>query len=73
MKRSFIFGLILSIATLMTACATVPAYKQQHVSKTGMTFSDNPTENNRVNLLSQLESGSSISGGAQAAGCTACR
>jgi hypothetical protein len=69
---------ILSLATLTVAlstggCASVAVYEQQHVSKSGMTFSENPVENDRVNLISQIEPGSAVSGGAQAAGCTACR
>lgn len=54
-------------------CASIPLYEQQVVSKPGMTFSDNPVENSSINLLSQIEPGSAVSGGGQAAGCTACR
>ena len=56
-----------------SGCASVAVYEQQYVSKSGMTFSENPVENDRVNLNSQIEPGSAVSGGAQAAGCTACR
>ncbi len=54
-------------------CASVPIYEQQLVSKTGMTFSDSVVETAQVNLATQIEPGSAVSGGAQAAGCTACR
>ncbi len=65
---------LLGLAALAASgCSTVPVYQQGHVSKSGMTFSDNPTETDSINLISQLEPGSAISGGAQAAGCTACR
>ena len=64
----------LSIAAIvLSSCTSVPVYQQQYVSKDGMTFSDNPAETDRVNLISQIEPGSAVSGGAQAAGCTACR
>ena len=65
-------GLIL-IGIALWGCASVPVYEQQYVSKSGMTFSENPTDSDRVNLISQIEPGSAVSGGAQAAGCTACR
>ncbi|MDE0768405.1 MAG: hypothetical protein OSB19_08435 [Opitutaceae bacterium] len=66
--------LCLSIAAIaLSDCTSVPVYQQQYVSKDGMTFSDNPAETDRVNLISQIEPGSAVSGGAQAAGCTACR
>lgn len=54
-------------------CASVPIYEQQIVSKTGMTFSDSIVESSQTNLTIQIEPGSAVSGGAQAAGCTACR
>ncbi len=68
--------LILSIGlTLLglSGCSTIPVYEQGLVSQNGMTFSDNPVENEQINLLSQIEPGSAVSGGGQAAGCTACR
>jgi len=60
-------------AIALSGCASVPVYEQQYVSKSGMTFSENPADNDRVNLISQIEPGSAVSGGAQTAGCTACR
>lgn len=69
----------LSIVGLATAvfvlagCAGVPAYEQGLVSKPGMVFSDSFVGNPRVDLQTQIEAGTAVSGGAQAAGCTACR
>lgn len=57
----------------LAGCTSVPVYEQGLVSRNGMTFSDNPVQNEQINLLSQIEPGSAISGGGQAAGCTACR
>lgn len=57
----------------LAGCASVPVYEQGLVSQNGMTFSDNPVQNDQINLLSQIEPGSAVSGGGQAAGCTACR
>jgi len=72
--RSFCsLTLVLFAMALFTACKSVPVYEQGLVSKDGMTFSDNPAQSDRVNLISQIEPGSAVSGGGQAAGCTACR
>jgi len=67
--------LILIIPGLFTivGCTNIPVYEQALVSKVGMTRSDSMVEGDRVNLLSQIEPGSAVSGGAAAAGCTACR
>lgn len=61
------------IALAVTGCANIPAYKQEHVSKAGMTFGDSLVANANSRLNAQVEPGSSESGGAQASGCTACR
>lgn len=61
-------GLLLSLG-----CTNVPVYEQGLVSKVGMIRSDSMVEGDRLNLLSQIEPGSAVSGGAAAAGCTACR
>ncbi|MCZ6673462.1 MAG: hypothetical protein O7C75_11060 [Verrucomicrobia bacterium] len=66
-------GLLLAAVLLFAGCAHVPVYEQELVSKVGMTRSDSMVEGDRINLLSQIEPGSSVSGGAVAAGCTACR
>ncbi|WP_309021479.1 hypothetical protein [Pelagicoccus sp. SDUM812002] len=65
--------LTLSSVVLISGCQIVPAYKQQHVSKAGMTFSESLVENSESSLTAQVEPGSQASGGAQASGCTACR
>lgn len=59
--------------SLIAGCDTVPVYEQELVSRTGMTRTDSLVEGDRINLLSQIEPGSAVSGGAVAAGCTACR
>ena len=63
----------LGLAALSGGCTQVPVYQQVHVSKTGMLFSDSLVASPRPNLVTQIEPGSAASGGAQAAGCTACR
>ncbi|MCH6255505.1 hypothetical protein MLD52_03020 [Puniceicoccaceae bacterium K14] len=69
-----LFPLILIGSALgFSACTSVPVYEQQFVSRPEMTFSDSPVENSSINLISQIEPGSAVSGGGQAAGCTACR
>jgi len=71
-KLTMLFAVAL-IGILWSGCSSVPAYQQGYVSKDGMHFSASPVESSSVNLSSQIETGSAISGGAQAAGCTACR
>ncbi len=63
----------LTASLVLSACTSVPAYKQQYVSKPGMTFSDSLVEGEADLLPSQLEPGSQTSGGSQASGCSACR
>jgi len=66
-------GLPFLLLFLFAGCTTIPVYEQGLVSRNGMTFTDDPVQNEQINLLSQIEPGSAISGGGQAAGCTACR
>jgi|GEM_PF-4512035 len=54
--------LICFIALGAAGCSTIPVYEQGFVSQEGMTFYDNPTGNDRVNLLTQLEPGSAYNG-----------
>lgn len=61
------------LALCAAGCAHVPVYDQKEVSKSGMTFSDSLLASDEVNAMGQLESGRAVSGGAQSAGCTACR
>ncbi|MBK1879442.1 hypothetical protein [Pelagicoccus mobilis] len=65
--------MVLTATVFLAGCETVPAYRQEHVSKAGMTFSDSLTGSNEASLTAQLEPGSQTSGGAQASGCSACR
>jgi len=59
-------------AGLISGCAGVPVAQQRLVSRPGMLFSDSPVLADRGPLAAQLEPGRAA-GGAQAAGCTACR
>ncbi len=65
----------LALATALAGggCVQVPVWKQGRVSGPGLVFSDSAVLAARPNLIGQIEPGSAISGGAQAAGCTACR
>lgn len=71
--RSTYTVLLLIMPVLLVGCANVPVYEQELVSKVGMTRTDSMVEGDQVNLISQIEPGSAVSGGAVAAGCTACR
>lgn len=74
-NRYFLSSFVLSglIFTLFSGCANVPVYEQELVSKLGMTRTDSMVDGDPLNLISQIEPGSAVSGGAVAAGCTACR
>ena len=72
-NRLLEFCLACFVVLGISGCANVPVYEQELVSKVGMTRTDSMVEGDRVNLLSQIEPGSAVSGGAAAAGCTACR
>ncbi len=58
---------------LVSGCRAVPVMEQRLVSKPNMVFSDSPVFSYQSQVLTQVEPGSALSGGAQAAGCTACR
>ncbi|MDP3073204.1 MAG: hypothetical protein Q8N18_23120 [Opitutaceae bacterium] len=62
----------LAAALLISGCTGVPIVQQRLVSRPGMIFSDSPVLATRGALVAQLEPGRAA-GGAQAAGCTACR
>lgn len=72
-SKSISLTAILTLALAFSSCTSIPAYKQQLVSKAGMTFSDSLVENAQSSLTPQVEPGSDSSGGAQASGCSACR
>lgn len=61
-----------ALLALFAGCAGVPVAQQRLVSRPGMVFSDSPVLASRGALAGQLEPGRAA-GGAQAAGCTACR
>ncbi len=63
---------LLALALLLGGCAGVSAAQQRLVSRPGMVFSDAPHLANHSALAAQIEPGRTA-GGAQAAGCTACR
>ena len=71
--RSLATAAALALALAQSACISVPAYQQQHVSKTGMTFESDALRGADSPLSSQIEPGRSTSGGTQASGCSACR
>ena len=67
-------GITLMIALgLLSGCRAVPLQDQRLVSKYNMTFSDSPVFAYQSTVLTQIEPGTASSGGAQAAGCTACQ
>lgn len=57
----------------LMGCKAIPLNQQGLVSKPNMTFSDSPVFAYQSNVLTQVEPGTAGSGGAQAAGCTACQ
>ena len=57
----------------LMGCKVIPLNQQGLVSKPNMTFSDSPVFAYQSNVLTQVEPGTAGSGGAQAAGCTACQ
>ena len=69
----FAASMILLAGLVGTGCKAVPVMQQRLVSKPNMVFSDSPVFSYQSQVLTQIEPGSALSGGAQAAGCTACR
>ena len=66
-------GILLLVGMLGVGCKAVPVMQQRLVSKPNMVFSDSPVFSYQSQVLTQIEPESALSGGAQAAGCTACR
>ncbi len=60
-------------ALLAAGCARVPVAQQRRISQPALVFSDSPVAAHQPNLTGQIEPGTAVSGGAQAAGCTTCR
>ncbi len=63
----------MALACVGAGCARVPVAAQRLVSKPNMVFGDSMVFNDPRRLVAQIEPGSAFSGGAQAAGCTACK
>ena len=67
-------SVLLAAVLLLAGCSSPTVRQQRLVSKPNMLFSDSSVFTyNSARLLPQLEPGSATSGGAQNAGCTACR
>lgn len=64
---------LLPCFALLCGCRAVPVSQQRLVARPNMQFSESPVYAYGAAVLSQIESGSAASGGAQAAGCTSCR
>ena len=61
------------VGLLLSGCSRVTIEEQGLVSQTNMQFEEYPSHGLNNGLLSQVEPGNSASGGAQAAGCIACK
>jgi hypothetical protein len=75
-RRSAAAAWVLALLFAVVAgagCARVPIASQRLVSKPNMVFGDTMVFNDQRRLIAQIEPGSAFSGGAQAAGCTACK
>lgn len=64
---------VVVVAVLASGCARVPVAAQRLVSKPNMVFGDSLVFADARRLVGQVEPGSAFAGGAQAAGCTACK
>ncbi len=58
---------------LLSGCAAIPIHEQGLASKRGMSFSQPESSSFDSAIVSQIEPGTGIGNGAQAAGCVACR
>lgn len=72
-RRAWAAPTLLLVLILFSGCKAVPLQDQRLVSKHNMTFSDSPVFSYQSSVLTQIEPGTASSGGAQAAGCTACQ
>lgn len=63
------------VASLLApaGCQQVPVWQQERVSKANMVFQDRGAFVYGPQLNTRLEPGAAASGGAPAAGCTACK
>lgn len=73
LRKFCVWGTIGLACSWLLGCKAIPLNQQGLVSKSNMTFSDSPVFAYHSNVLTQLEPGTAGSGGAQAAGCTACQ
>jgi hypothetical protein len=64
---------VCSFALALTGCAQVAAHQQRLVSKPNVVFSESMVFGYQCKLWPQVEVGTAIGGGAQAAGCTSCQ
>ena len=60
-------------ALLWSGCTTVGVHEQRLVSKPNMQFSRSTLYSYDARVLSQVQPGREVSGGAQASSCTLCR
>lgn len=72
-QSGVLLGMLVLLGIVNSGCKAVPVMQQRLVSKPNMVFSDSPVFSYQSQVMTQIEPGSALSGGAQAAGCTACR
>lgn len=60
-------------ASLLVGCSTIPIHEQGLATKPNMGFGDSLGSAFDSSVISQIEPGSGIGNGGQAAGCIACR
>jgi len=65
--------LFLALALTGAGCRSVPPSEQARVAKPNMVFAEGAAFAERGALQSQIEPGSTSTGGGQAAGCTSCK
>ena len=75
MGKGAICGLVLLGALLITlaGCAAIPIHEQGLAARSNMQFSEDDGSALQSALVSQVEPGTGIGNGGQAAGCVACR
>lgn len=65
--------LVLLGLILFPGCAAIPIHEQGLASKRSMSFSEPESSSFESAIVSQIEPGTGIGNGSQAAGCVACR
>ena len=71
-KRASVFGLAMAAAGLC-GCARLNVADQEHLNRPSMGFAESAVHRSDATLLAQIEPGAALSGGAQNAGCSACK